>query len=687
MRAEQVEEGARAAALGEREALRELVQRQRETDLVELLLALEERGAHLRLLQLPPDRLRQLDRLPRAVERLGGVPLRRLELREPRMQGGEEPHLVGPPRAGDRLLVQSDGARIVPPRGDVSEQRARLDLEIGRADRPRVGEGVGGGSSGVVHPPGPEVDRGEVDLRGGELALQAHAALRMPRRGAVPHPALRHPHRVLCVAHGGVMVAAAGSEQGKRAVDAAHRPDVWLAERGHLRHRQRGQKLSLRIAGAPDLGERKAGESPRTRHEGPGERPVARLVPGRDRRLGLAQDRVEPAEPERRIRGRGVRDQGAARVAGRRGGGGEALRVGEDGRGLAAAHARLHRLPRGHRVRVARDGRCRARLAHPAVPLAASAGRRARAGRRRRAIDAGAAAEGERQRQDEPSPHPLGGRAAPQPVGHARRDGPHVARQAVGELAGEPLGGRAAVGEIAVLQLRTRGELSRARAAAGVAERRVDDDAAPAGLTHGERQVAVVAVEEPVALVDPAHRLERRAAQAEADAIDDRDLLPRRAHGRALGETVDDRAAGVAAVAADPLDPVQSREPDVRRGERRQQARQPRRLEHGGVVVQETDELGGGQPPGLVVGSQHRGVGLVARVAQRPRRGEVAEQARRVVGGAVVDDDERERLVGRAQALEAGARRRRPVVHDHHDAGARLRRAAAHRRRLGGPGD
>src|SRR5439155_13571864 len=72
MRAEQVEEGARAAALGEREALRELVQRQRETDLVELLLALEERGAHLRLLQLPPDRLRQLDRLPRAVERLGG---------------------------------------------------------------------------------------------------------------------------------------------------------------------------------------------------------------------------------------------------------------------------------------------------------------------------------------------------------------------------------------------------------------------------------------------------------------------------------------------------------------------------------------------------------------------------------------------------------------------------------------
>src|SRR2546426_11774758 len=109
-------------------------------------------------------------------------------------------------------------------------------------------------------------------------------------------------------------------------------------------------------------------------------------------------------------------------------------------------------------------------------------------------------------------------------------DGPHVARQTVGELAGEPLGGRAAVGEIAALQLRTRGELSRARAAAGVAERRVDDDAAPAGLAHGERQVAIVAVEEPVALGDPAHRLERRAAQAEADAIDDCDLLPRRAH-------------------------------------------------------------------------------------------------------------------------------------------------------------
>src|SRR3989449_5599366 len=54
---------------------------------------------------------------------------RRLELREPRMQGGEEPHLVGPPRAGDRLLVQSDGARLVPPRGDVRSEEHTSELQ------------------------------------------------------------------------------------------------------------------------------------------------------------------------------------------------------------------------------------------------------------------------------------------------------------------------------------------------------------------------------------------------------------------------------------------------------------------------------------------------------------------------------------------------------------------------------
>src|SRR5437660_4033822 len=118
--------------------------------------------------------------------------------------------------------------------------------------------------------------------------------------------------------------------------------------------------------------------------------------------------------------------------------------------------------------------------------------------------------------------------AAHQPVGQPRTNGPHVARQAVGELAGESLGRRAAVGEVAAFELGTRGELAGARAAAGVAERRVDNDAAPPGLAHGERQVTIVAVEEPVALVDAAHRLQHRAAQAEADAVDHGDLLPRR---------------------------------------------------------------------------------------------------------------------------------------------------------------
>src|SRR5438445_3559304 len=133
--------------------------------------------------------------------------------------------------------------------------------------------------------------------------------------------------------------------------------------------------------------------------------------------------------------------------------------------------------------------------------------------------------------------------AAHQPVGQPRANGPHVARQAVGELAREALGRCAAVGEVAVLELGTRGEFAGARAAAAVAERRVDDDAAAARLAHGERQVATVAVEEPVALVDAAHRRQHRAAQAVADAGDLRDHLPRRGHGRDVSEAVHCRGA------------------------------------------------------------------------------------------------------------------------------------------------
>src|SRR5438105_8096793 len=135
------------------------------------------------------------------------------------------------------------------------------------------------------------------------------------------------------------------------------------------------------------------------------------------------------------------------------------------------------------------------------------------------------------------------------------------------ELAGEALGRRAARRQIAALELRTRRELTCARAAAGVLKRRVHDHTAAPRLAHGEREIAIIAVEEAVTLVEAADGLERRAAQAEADAIDNGDLLPRRAHRGAFGEAVDDRASSVPAVTPHALDAIQPGEPDVRRRE------------------------------------------------------------------------------------------------------------------------
>src|SRR5689334_3188745 len=138
------------------------------------------------------------------------------------------------------------------------------------------------------------------------------------------------------------------------------------------------------------------------------------------------------------------------------------------------------------------------------------------------------------------------------------------------ELAGEACNRRTALRQVLPFQLWSRGEVARACAAARVMKRRVDDHAAAPGLAYGKREVAIVAVKEAIGLIDSAQRLERRAMKAQAHAVDDGDLLPRRPHRRPLGEAMHDRAADVATIAPYALHPVQPAQPNVRRREWRQ---------------------------------------------------------------------------------------------------------------------
>src|SRR6266498_5719276 len=61
--------------------------------------------------------------------------------------------------------------------------------------------------------------------------------------------------------------------------------------------------------------------------------------------------------------------------------------------------------------------------------------------------------------------------------------------------------------------------LARARSPAPMDKRRVDHHAAEPSLPHGEREIAIIAVEEAVVFVEAADRLEEGAAQAEADPV------------------------------------------------------------------------------------------------------------------------------------------------------------------------
>src|SRR3990167_8810006 len=114
------------------------------------------------------------------------------------------------------------------------------------------------------------------------------------------------------------------------------------------------------------------------------------------------------------------------------------------------------------------------------------------------------------------------------PLAHARPGGPHVARQPVAPLGREARQRGVAQPEVVALACGLAREVPRARAAAAVDEGGVDDEAAPPPLADGEREVAVVPVVEPVALVEAAAVLQEAPRQAHADRVHEGHLLPRR---------------------------------------------------------------------------------------------------------------------------------------------------------------
>src|SRR5882724_4558910 len=100
---------------------------------------------------------------------------------------------------------------------------------------------------------------------------------------------------------------------------------------------------------------------------------------------------------------------------------------------------------------------------------------------------------------------------APQPIRETLAQWAHVGGQPVPPLGGETGEGGPALGE--VLGGPARGPQSGAGAAASVKEGRAHDHAALPGLPHRERELAVVAVEEAVALVEAADLIQQGAAK------------------------------------------------------------------------------------------------------------------------------------------------------------------------------
>ena len=199
----------------------------------------------------------------------------------------------------------------------------------------------------------------------------------------------------------------------------------------------------------------------------------------------------------------------------------------------------------------------------------------------------------------------------------------------------------------------------------------MDDEAPPLALQHGEREVTVVAVVEAVAFVEAADRVEEAARETHADRVDEGHILPRGPDGRPREQAVDDRAAHRPSVGPQPLGAVEASEPGAGLGERPEEPRQPRRLQHLRVVVQEAHELGVGEPPGAVERRDHAVVTRAPREGQRILVRKALEELGRAVGRAIVHHDQPERLGRGPETLEAGSSILEPVVDAHHEAHAR----------------
>src|SRR6266566_841547 len=224
------------------------------------------------------------------------------------------------------------------------------------------------------------------------------------------------------------------------------------------------------------------------------------------------------------------------------------------------------------------------------------------------------------------------------------------------------------------------------RAPAPMAKARVHHRAPPARLAHREGEIPVVAVEEPVRLIEPAHQLQNCPRQEEAHPVHRRHLGDRRPRRGLPLEGVDDGPPHVAPIAAQPPHPVEAGQAHapgtVDRG---LQALEPTRLAHHGVVVQEAEAVAAGQPGPLVERTDEPHVVRVAVVAQRGPRGPLPEEALGAVGGAVVDDAQLEETGGGPQALEAGAGEGELVVEDEDDAGGHWATGPTVSRAGGGP--
>src|SRR5262245_23697649 len=112
------------------------------------------------------------------------------------------------------------------------------------------------------------------------------------------------------------------------------------------------------------------------------------------------------------------------------------------------------------------------------------------------------------------SPSPPHGASVQEPLPEIA----HVARQPMLPFPSEAREGGAPLDE--VLVSREARALAGSRAAAVMGKRRFHDGTAPARLPHGKGQIAVIAVQESVGLVEPADCFEQRAPETEAHAVD-----------------------------------------------------------------------------------------------------------------------------------------------------------------------